>query len=94
MLVAEIVLLAMLGSALGSFLNLTMDRIPRGESLFLPGSHCDACYHRLGFTDLVPIASYIRLLGRCRYCSCRISYRVPLVEVLTAAGCAFLAIPW
>ena len=92
MLIAEIVLFALLGSALGSFLNLTMDRIPRGESLFLPGSHCDVCYHSLGPADLIPIASYIRLLGRCRYCSCRISYRVPLVETLTAVGCAFLAL--
>ena len=78
------------GLALGSFLNLTIDRLPRGESLVRPQSHCDACSHRLGLGDLVPIASYLWLRGRCRYCRGPMSWRGPLVEVITAAGCGVI----
>lgn len=56
------------GLCTGSFLALCADRLPRGESLFFPASHCDACGHRLGFFDLIPLWSYLRLGGRCRYC--------------------------
>lgn len=88
--IAEILFLALVGLALGSFLNVTIDRLPRGESLIRPPSRCDACHHRLGLLDLVPIVSYVWLLGRCRYCDYRIPYRSPLVEAVTAVGCAFI----
>ena len=88
--IAELFLLPIVGLALGSFLNLTIERLPRDESLIRPASHCDACYHRLSPMDLVPIASYLWLSGRCRYCDFRIPYRTPLVEGLTAAGCGFI----
>jgi leader peptidase (prepilin peptidase)/N-methyltransferase len=87
----EILFLTLLGLALGSFLNVTIDRLPRGESLIRPPSRCDACLHRLGPLDLVPLLSYLRLLGRCRYCGVRIPYRSPLVEAVTGAGCGFIA---
>lgn len=87
---AAIIVLVSVGLALGSFLNVTIDRLPRGESLVFPASHCDSCYHRLSPLDLVPIASFVWLLGRCRYCGCRIPYRAPVVEGIAAAGCGFI----
>jgi leader peptidase (prepilin peptidase)/N-methyltransferase len=88
--IAEILFLVTIGLALGSFLNVTIDRLPRGESLIRPPSRCDACHHRLSPLDLVPIISYVWLLGRCRYCKHRIPCRSPLVEGITAAGCGFI----
>jgi leader peptidase (prepilin peptidase)/N-methyltransferase len=59
-------------------------RLPRGESIVLPPSHCTNCQHRLGFWDLIPVFSYLGLGGKCRYCRAKISVRYPLVELLTA----------
>jgi leader peptidase (prepilin peptidase) / N-methyltransferase len=78
------------GLALGSFLNLTIDRLPRGESLVRPPSHCDACNRRLAPMDLLPVISHLWLKGRCRHCGYRISWRSPLVEVITAVGCGII----
>ena len=86
-----IVSLTLLGLALGSFLSLTIDRLPRGQSLIYPPSHCDGCHQRLRPRDLVPIASYLWLLGRCRHCGYRIPPRAPLVEAIAAAGCGLIA---
>ena len=72
-----------LGLISGSFLNVLIYRIPRGESIVLPPSHCPNCNHRLGILDLFPVLSYLGLQGRCRYCKTPISWRYPLVEVLT-----------
>jgi len=78
------VLLAVLGLAVGSFLNLCCDRLPHGRSIVTPSSHCEQCQRRLGFADLVPLFSYLWLRGRCRYCGARLSLRVPAVELATA----------
>jgi leader peptidase (prepilin peptidase)/N-methyltransferase len=59
-------------------------RLPRGESIVLPPSHCTNCQHRLGTWDLIPVLSYLGLRGECRYCQTKISVRYPLVELLTA----------
>ncbi|WP_279388756.1 prepilin peptidase [Hydrogenispora ethanolica] len=67
----------------GSFLNVIIYRLPRGESIVLPPSHCPYCQHRLGIFDLFPVLSYIGLKGRCRYCRSPISWRYPAVELLT-----------
>ncbi len=75
------VIFGMLGAAIGSFLNVCVDRIPAGRSLTGPPSHCDACQRRLNFLDLFPIFSYIFLRGRCRYCGARIPLQVLLVEL-------------
>ncbi|MCI0437619.1 MAG: prepilin peptidase [Chloroflexi bacterium] len=74
-----------IGLAVGSFLNVCIDRIPAGKSLVYPPSHCDACHVKLGALDLIPVGSYLALRGRCRYCSARIPLRSPLVELLTGA---------
>jgi len=73
---------ALFGIILGSFLNVCIDRIPRGKSLLMGRSHCDTCGRSLAILDLIPIASYLWLRGRCRYCGARIPPRVPAVEIL------------
>jgi len=84
------VLIFMLGLVIGSFLNVCIYRIPKGESLVFPSSRCPACGQQLKFFDLVPVASFFVLGGRCRFCRGKISPRYPLVEFLT--GCLFAAI--
>lgn len=79
-----IFLFAILGLAVGSFLNVCIDRLPRNESLISPRSHCEACRHPLAARDLVPLFSYLALGARCRYCRARIPRRVPAVELTTA----------
>jgi len=71
---------------LGSFLNVCIYRIPRGESIVFPPSHCPNCNKRLKWYDLIPVLSYIFLKGKCRYCGQKISIRYPIVEILTALG--------
>jgi leader peptidase (prepilin peptidase) / N-methyltransferase len=75
----------LLGSAVGSFLNVCIYRLPRDESLVLPCSHCPTCSHPIQFYDNIPIISYLLLRGRCRSCGMRISLQYPLVEALTAS---------
>ncbi len=74
-----------LGAVVGSFLNVCIDRLPRGGSLVSPPSHCDACGRRLSALDLVPILSYVVLRGRCRTCRATIPARVLAVEIGTGA---------
>lgn len=88
MLIDFTVILAAL--LIGSFLNVVIYRLPQGESIVWPGSHCAACGHQLQPIDLVPVFSYLGLRGRCRYCREKISRRYPLVELLTAV--AFLLV--
>ena len=77
------IIFILLGVAIGSFLNVGIDRLPAGRSLVYPSSQCDACQHRLSPKDLIPVFSYLWLRGRCRYCGARIPRRVPLVEILS-----------
>jgi len=85
-----IALFALLGLAVGSFLNVCCDRLPQRQSIIRPPSHCSSCGKKLKIRDLVPIFSYLWLRGRCRYCSARITLRLPLVEVGTALLFALL----
>lgn len=79
------------GLVIGSFLNVVIYRLPRGESIVRPRSACPHCGHLLGFFDLVPVFSFLFLRGRCRYCHGRISWQYPLVEGITGAAFALLA---
>ncbi len=76
------IVFALLGLAIGSFLNVCIDRLPVGKSLVSPPSHCDSCHHPLSVPDLIPVLSYIWLRGRCRYCQARIPLRPLWVEII------------
>jgi len=81
-----LVLLAAAGGLLvGSFLNVVAWRLPRGESLIAPGSHCPGCDAPVRPYDNVPVLSWLALRGRCRDCGAPISIRYPLVEAVSAA---------
>ncbi len=82
------VIAGLFGAAVGSFLNVCIDRLPRGQSILRPRSHCPACKTPLATRDLVPVLSYVLLRGTCRYCSAPIPKRVLLVEAGT--GLLFL----
>jgi len=75
----------LLGLVVGSFLNVCIYRIPRRLSVIMPPSRCPSCNIPIKPWDNIPIASYILLGGRCRFCKSRISFRYPLVEFLNAA---------
>jgi leader peptidase (prepilin peptidase)/N-methyltransferase len=76
--------LAVLGLAVGSFLNVCIYRIPRKESVVSPGSRCGSCGYALRAVDNIPLLSYAFLRGKCRNCGARISIRYPIVELVTA----------
>jgi leader peptidase (prepilin peptidase)/N-methyltransferase len=78
---------AVLGVAIGSFLNLAADRLPEDESLLSPASHCGVCGRRLRPAELVPVWSYLAQRGRCRSCGATIGARTLWVEL--AAGLLF-----
>lgn len=78
------------GLLIGSFLNVVIYRVPRGESIVFPGSHCGACGASVKPYDNIPLVSYALLGGRCRACKARISWVYPAVELLT--GLLFLAV--
>lgn len=72
------------GSIVGSFLNVCIHRMPKSESVVWPRSHCPKCQKRIPGYDNIPFISFILLGGRCRFCKEKISWRYPLVELLTA----------
>ncbi|TXG76518.1 prepilin peptidase [Candidatus Dojkabacteria bacterium] len=76
-----------LGIVIGSFLNVIIDRIPRGEKI-TGRSHCESCSKTLKWFDLVPVFSFLLTQGKCRYCHSPLSYQYPIVEILT--GVLFL----
>jgi leader peptidase (prepilin peptidase)/N-methyltransferase len=77
-----------LGAVFGSFLNVVIHRLPRGESLVHPRSRCPGCGAQIAGYDNVPIVSWLALRGRCRHCGEPISPRYPAVELLTALAFA------
>jgi leader peptidase (prepilin peptidase)/N-methyltransferase len=87
----ELALAAPFGLMIGSFLNVVAYRLPRGESLVAPGSHCPGCQTPIKPWDNVPLLSWVFLRGRCRSCGVRISARYPLVELVTGLLFAALA---
>lgn len=71
------------GLVLGSFLNVVIYRYPRGQSIITPRSHCTRCRRSIRWYDNIPLASYLLLRGKCRFCRKPIPFRYPLVEILT-----------
>jgi len=76
----------LVGACIGSFLNVVIYRLPRGESLVSPRSRCPGCGRQIGVLENIPIVSFIALGGKCAGCGGAISRRYPAVELLTAAG--------
>ncbi len=85
---AAAILFFILGSIIGSFLNVLVYRLPKKESIVKGRSHCTHCGRQIRNIDLIPIISYLMLGGKCRYCKKPISPRYMIVELLTA--CSYL----
>jgi leader peptidase (prepilin peptidase) / N-methyltransferase len=87
-----LVLAAIMGLVIGSFLNVCIYRLPLGQSLASPPSRCPKCGYGLRWFDNVPVLSWVMLGGRCRKCRAPISMQYPIVEAVT--GLLFLVIVW
>ncbi|MEO8521118.1 MAG: prepilin peptidase [Acidobacteriota bacterium] len=81
----HLTILALLGLSVGSFLNVCVHRLPRGESLVRPASRCPHCGYVLRWYDNIPVLSYTLLRGRCRQCRGGIAFRYPALELATLA---------
>ncbi|GAE01836.1 type IV leader peptidase family protein [Clostridium botulinum B str. Osaka05] len=84
------IIVLILGIIIGSFLNVCIYRIPKGESIIYPPSYCEKCGVNIKRYDLIPVISYMILRGKCRCCKSKISLRDPLIELIT--GILFLSI--
>ncbi|PKK91760.1 MAG: prepilin peptidase [Candidatus Wallbacteria bacterium HGW-Wallbacteria-1] len=73
------------GLLVGSFLNVCIFRVPRGESVVTPSSHCPKCFATLTPLDLVPVLTWVLAGRRCRYCGFKVSSRYPFIEMLTGS---------
>ncbi len=83
---------ALLGLIVGSFANVCVHRLPKGQSVVVPGSRCPSCGKAIAWFDNIPVWSYLVLRGRCRHCQARISPRYPLMEVLM--GLSWAGLSW
>jgi leader peptidase (prepilin peptidase) / N-methyltransferase len=79
-----VLVFALAGLMIGSFLNVCIYRLPRRESIVWPASHCTSCNRPLAWFENVPVLGWLALRGRCRTCGSRISAIYPLVELTTA----------
>lgn len=86
----ETLFVVLFGISIGSFVNVLIYRIPKGESIVLPASHCPKCHVKLKFYHNIPILSWFFLRGKCAFCNSPISSRYPIVEGLV--GAIFVAI--
>lgn len=77
--------LALFGLIVGSFINLAADRLPRGESIIRPRSHCRSCGRKLDAVDLIPVLGYFIRMGRCATCGTAIGISSPAVEAISGA---------
>ena len=87
----EAALIGVLGAVIGSFLNVVIYRVPRGESIVTPRSRCPGCGEEIAPWDNIPVVSWLVLRGRCRHCGTSISARYPAIELLTAVAFAAVA---
>lgn len=85
-----IVAASVFGAAVGSFINVVVWRLPRGESISFPPSHCPHCQKPIHYFDNVPIFAWLWLFGKCRDCRAPISLRYPIVEAIVAAQFALV----
>lgn len=83
-IVTETVLIFIIGLVVGSFLNVCIYRIPADLSIAYPPSRCGACQKKLSWYDNIPLLSFILLRGKCRYCSTKISFQYPAIELIFA----------
>ena len=74
-----------MGACIGSFLNVVIARLPENESVIRPGSKCPQCKTPISWFDNIPILSYFILMAKCRHCRAPISFRYPVIELLTAS---------
>ncbi len=80
--IINLLFIGILGIVVGSFLNVCIIRIPKGESVVVGSSHCNLCHKKLAWYELIPIISYLFLKGKCKECKCRLSPQYPLIEAL------------
>jgi leader peptidase (prepilin peptidase)/N-methyltransferase len=85
--------LVLVGLIFGSFINLAADRVPRGESILHPRSHCRNCGRQLNVIDLLPVVGYLLRGGRCATCGTQIGVVAPTVEAICGAS-MIAAILW
>lgn len=83
-----LIMFFIIGTIFGSFYNVVANRIPKGESISTPRSHCENCNHYLGWYELIPIISFIFLKGKCKKCGTKLSLFYPFTELAT--GILFL----
>ena len=80
----EGILIVLVGLCIGSFLNVAILRLPKGESINLPASHCPICLHPLKWYHNIPLLSWLALRGKCAFCHSTISIQYPLIELGSA----------
>ena len=88
--IALSILAFLLGTVVGSFLNVCIYRLPEKKSIISPGSHCPHCHTPIKWYDNIPLLSFALLKGRCRYCQKPISGQYPLVEFITGLFTFFI----
>lgn len=79
------VIVFIFGITIGSFLNVLIYRLPKGEDVVKVDSHCMSCNHKLSPLDLIPIFSWLFLGGKCRYCKSKISPQYPIIEFINGS---------
>ena len=78
------------GAVFGSFMNVCVHRIPKGESIVRPASHCPECLKPIAWFDNIPLVSFLALRARCRHCGTKIAARYFLIELITAGSWLWL----
>ena len=86
----EIITALVFGLCFGSFLNVLILRIPRGEFIAFPASHCLSCGEKLRFYHNIPLLSYIFLRGKCAFCGAKIAIQYPLIEAISGILALFI----
>ncbi len=87
-----LIFIFILGLCVGSFLNVVIERLPRGESIIKKRSYCPSCKKNLKWYDMIPVFSFVFLKGKCRFCQSPISFQYPTVELVT--GVLFVGVIW